>query len=56
MITTGKMLVAASLARTESRGVHYRSDFPIRQDKKWMKNIVIKNTDGEMKLEIVDCE
>jgi succinate dehydrogenase/fumarate reductase flavoprotein subunit len=56
MITTGKMLAAASLARTESRGVHYRSDFPASQDKKWMKNIIIKQVDGEMKLEIRDCE
>lgn len=56
MIITGKMLAAASLARTESRGVHFRSDFPSRQAKKWMKNIVIKKTEGEMNLEIVDCE
>jgi fumarate reductase (CoM/CoB) subunit A len=56
MITTGKMLAAASLARTESRGVHYRSDFPARDDKKWLKNIVIRQADGEMKLEILDCE
>lgn len=56
MITTGKMLAAASLARTESRGVHYRSDFPARQDRKWMKNVIIKQVGGEMKLETRDCE
>ncbi len=56
MITTGKMLAAASLARTESRGVHYRSDYPARQDKKWMKSIIIKQLDGQMKLETRDCE
>ncbi|MCE5281428.1 MAG: FAD-binding protein [Deltaproteobacteria bacterium] len=56
MITTGKMLARASLARTESRGVHYRSDFPARQDKEWLKNIVIKRVDGEMKMEALDCK
>lgn len=56
MITTGKLQIFASLLRTESRGVHYRSDFPKADDQKWRKNIVFKCIDGEMKADIVDCQ
>ena len=30
-------------ARTESRGVHYRSDHPKRDDRRWKKHIVAKS-------------
>lgn len=56
MITTGKLQASASLTRTESRGVHYRSDFPEKNDEKWMKNIVIKQTNGKMEISILDCK
>jgi succinate dehydrogenase/fumarate reductase flavoprotein subunit len=56
MITTGKLQVIASLQRTESRGVHCRSDFPDSDDANWIKNIVIKQVEGDMKIEIVDCK
>lgn len=56
MITTGKLQIFASLTRAESRGAHYRSDFPKNNDEKWMKNIVIKQIEGKMKIEILDCK
>jgi len=38
----------AALTRTESRGWHYREDYPNRDDKNWRKWIVIKQKDGKM--------
>ena len=38
----------SALTRTESRGWHYREDFPNRDDKNWRKWIVIKQKDGKM--------
>lgn len=40
MLTLAGMVVKAGLLREESRGAHFRSDFPVSDDKNWLKNIV----------------
>ncbi|MGV8083426.1 MAG: FAD-binding protein [Coriobacteriia bacterium] len=46
-----EMKLRASLFRTESRGMHYRYDYPYRDDKNWMAWILIKQGEnGEMEL------
>ncbi len=34
--------VASALKREESRGAHYRDDFPARNDEKWMKHSLVR--------------
>ncbi len=38
----GLMVTRSALAREESRGTHYRTDFPGHDDKKFLKHSVIK--------------
>ncbi|MFG1423519.1 FAD-binding protein [Roseixanthobacter liquoris] len=39
MLATARMIVEASLLRTESRGAHQRRDFPAQDDVNWLKHI-----------------
>jgi succinate dehydrogenase/fumarate reductase flavoprotein subunit len=43
-------IIRSALRRRESRGAHYRSDFPNLHDEKWNVNIYCRNEDREMVL------
>jgi succinate dehydrogenase/fumarate reductase flavoprotein subunit len=41
MALTGRAVIQASLTREESRSEHFREDFPARDDKRWLRNVVV---------------
>jgi succinate dehydrogenase/fumarate reductase flavoprotein subunit len=49
MVLNAEMILRASLARTESRGQHYREDYPRRDDPFWLAWIKLKDEQAEMK-------
>jgi succinate dehydrogenase/fumarate reductase flavoprotein subunit len=49
MIINAEMKLRASLYRTESRGTHYREDFPHRIDPDWLAWVMLKDENGLMK-------
>lgn len=52
MIKTAHAIVIAALLRKESRGAHYRTDYP-KMDPKWEKNIVVYQKNGLFKTRVV---
>ncbi len=50
MLLTARLVVASALARTESRGAHYRLDFAYRDDRTWLKNTFVQGTEKEIKI------
>jgi len=42
MLEVAHTIVLGALLRQESRGAHFRRDFPTRNDKKWLKHTVAK--------------
>ena len=43
MLNVALMITQSALKRTESRGAHYRADFPTRDDTNWHRRVLIKN-------------
>jgi fumarate reductase (CoM/CoB) subunit A len=53
MIETAEAVCRSALLRTESRGAHYRRDYPEEDHKHWLKNIVVRKKNGQLMLETV---
>jgi fumarate reductase flavoprotein subunit len=52
MLDVAESIIECALQRTESRGAHQRSDFPARDDKKFLAHsLVSRNPDGSFRVE-----
>jgi fumarate reductase flavoprotein subunit len=52
MLDVAQSIVECALHRTESRGAHQRTDFPERDDKRFLAHsLVSRDADGTMKVE-----
>jgi L-aspartate oxidase len=46
LVTVGRLMARAALRRTESRGGHFRADFPARDDVHWSAHIAERSRNG----------
>jgi succinate dehydrogenase/fumarate reductase flavoprotein subunit len=53
MLLMSEIICRGALLRTESRGSHYRSDFPEEDNVNWLKNIVVSQDNGQMILKSI---
>ena len=56
-VLSAEMKLRAGIERKESRGLHYRSDYPYRDDKNFLCYIAVqKDKDGAMALSKIDIK
>jgi fumarate reductase flavoprotein subunit len=54
MLDVAEAVAHSALARTESRGSHQRTDFPERDDERFLRHSLAYRSDGEPKIEYLD--
>jgi fumarate reductase flavoprotein subunit len=54
MVDVGEAVAHSALQRTESRGAHQRTDFPRRDDGRFLKHSLAYRTEGEPKIEYLE--
>ncbi|UCE09742.1 MAG: FAD-dependent oxidoreductase [Candidatus Thorarchaeota archaeon] len=54
MLELAEAIAMGALLREESRGAHWRLDYPERDDKRFLKHTVVTREDGELKVSYKD--
>ncbi len=50
LLEISEVIALGALERRESRGAHYRTDYPKRDDENFLKHTVVRRENGELKL------
>ncbi|MBI5642213.1 MAG: FAD-binding protein [Deltaproteobacteria bacterium] len=56
MLSISEAILMGALQREESRGSHFRTDFPKRNDKEWLRHTLAYRENGELKLKYKDVK
>ncbi|MEK7306719.1 MAG: succinate dehydrogenase/fumarate reductase flavoprotein subunit, partial [Nitrospirota bacterium] len=54
IIELAEIIIESALAREESRGAHYRLDFPLRDDTRWLKHTLAYKRETAPRLDYAD--
>ncbi len=53
LVELAEVVVAGALERRESRGSHFRTDYPKRDDENFLKHTIIKKVDGKIAISYI---
>jgi succinate dehydrogenase / fumarate reductase flavoprotein subunit len=56
MLQVSEAIILSALSREESRGAHYRTDFPDRDDKSWLKHTIVHKSSKGLELSFKPVE
>lgn len=56
MLDLAEVIILGALNREETRGSHFRTDFPQRRDKEWLKHTLISWNQGEPEISYRDVK
>jgi succinate dehydrogenase / fumarate reductase flavoprotein subunit len=56
MLDLAEVITRGALNREETRGSHFRNDFPTRNDKNWLKHTLVTLEDGQPKISYKDVQ
>ena len=56
MIVLARVITVSALHRNESRGAHYKPEFPERNDKDWLKTSIAVYKNGGINIEYEEID
>jgi succinate dehydrogenase / fumarate reductase flavoprotein subunit len=50
LLGLAEVILVSAMARQESRGAHFREDYPLRDDQNWLKHTLVQKSDDGLRL------